>query len=392
MRPVPEATSSLVTIARAVNGTTDLTEALRLVCRELARLTLAETVAAYLLDVEGKEIRPAAAYHVPKHTLEVLTTTALPLAAQGFAQSVFTAGHVAWSDDVQNDPRFAFPLFRAFPHRSGLIIPLSVDGAVAGAFYLVWWQEQRQVPEGVVTVLETIGQLVGMLLKNAQLARVAETRRRSAEAAEGRHRLLFDRNLAGVLWTRRDGRIVDCNESLARLLGYDSRQEVLGHDVQSFYMNQADREGVLAGIAPGGMADGRELYWRRRDGTPVWLRVNLRATAEGWFEGILIDISSEKRVAQAERAASELRAVAMLAAATAHEINNPLAILLGQLTMLAREYPENARTAKIVAAAERIRDIVSRMTNITRIEASEQYPGTSPPMLDIRKSGDARAP
>jgi len=82
----------------------------------------------------------------------------------------------------------------------------------------------------------------------------------------------------------------------------------------------------------------------------------------------------------------------MLAAATAHEINNPLAILLGQLTMLAREYPENARTAKIVAAAERIRDIVSRMTNITRIEASEQYPGTSPPMLDIRKSGDARDP
>jgi len=112
---VPEATSSLVTIARAVNGTTDLTETLRLVCRELARLTLAETVAAYLLDVEGKEIRPAAAYHVPKHTLEVLTTTALPLAAQGFAQSVFTAGHVAWSDDVQNDPRSRFRCFARSP-------------------------------------------------------------------------------------------------------------------------------------------------------------------------------------------------------------------------------------------------------------------------------------
>jgi PAS domain S-box-containing protein len=389
---VPETTSSLLTIARVVNGTKDLTETLRLVCRELARLTLAETVAAYLLDVEGKEIRPVAAYHVPKPTLELLTTTALPLAAQGFAQSVFTAGHVAWSDDVQNDPRFAFPLFRVFPHRSSVIIPLSVDGAVAGAFYLVWWQERRQVPEGVVTVLETIGQLVGMLLKNAELARVAETRRRSAEAAEGRHRLLFDRNLAGVLWTRRDGRIVDCNESLARLLGYESRQEVLGRDVRDFYAEPSDREKVLAGIEPGGMADGRELYWRRRDGTPVWLRVNLRATAEGWFEGILIDISSEKRVAQAERAAAELRAVAMLAAATAHEINNPLAVLLGQLTMLARESPESSRTAKIVAAAERIRDIVGRMTNITRIEASEAYRGTAPPMLDIRKSGDARDP
>src|SRR3989441_12980451 len=231
-----------------------------------------------------------------------------------------------------------------------------------------------------------------MLLKNAQLARVAETRRRSAEAAEGRHRLLFDRNLAGVLWTRRDGRIVDCNESLARLLGYESRQEVLGRDVRDFYAEPNDREKVLAGIEPGGMVDGRELHWRRRDGTPVWLRVNLRATAEGWFEGILIDISDEKRVAQAERAASELRAVAMLAAATAHEINNPLAVLLGQLTMLGREYPESPRTAKIVAAAERIRDIVGRMTNITRVEASEQDPGAAPPMLDIRKTGGARGP
>src|SRR5919198_1200809 len=104
---MPDATSSLLTIARVVNGTTDLTETLRLVCRELARLTLAETVAAYLLDAEGQEIRPAAGYHVPKHTRELLTKATLPLAAQGFAAGVFTAGRVVWSDDVQNDPRFA---------------------------------------------------------------------------------------------------------------------------------------------------------------------------------------------------------------------------------------------------------------------------------------------
>ncbi|PYM41942.1 MAG: hypothetical protein DME12_09460 [Candidatus Rokuibacteriota bacterium] len=386
---MPDATSSLLTIARAVNETTDLTETLRLVCRELARLTLAETVAAYLVDAEGKEIRPVAAYHVPKHTLELLTKTALPLAAQGFAAGVFTAGHVVWSDDVQNDPRFAFPLFRVFPHRSGLIIPLAVDGAVTGAFYLVWWQERRDFPEGRVIVLETIGQLVGTLLKNAALGRVAEARRRAAEVAEERYRLLFDRNLAGVLWNHGDGRIIDCNESLARLLGYDSREEVLGHNVRDFYVDPSDREKVLAGIEPGGTVDGRELRWRRRDGTLVWLRVNLRATAEGWFEGILIDTSGEKRVAQAEREAAELRAVAMLAAATAHEINNPLAIVLGQLTLLERESPGNPRAAKIVAAAERIRDIVSRMTNIARVEASQHESANLPPMLDIRKSGDA---
>src|SRR2546429_4042513 len=113
---MPDATSSLLTIARAVNGTTDLTETLRLVCRELARLTLAETVAAYLLDAEGKEIRPAAAYHVPKHTLELLMNTTLPLAVQGFAASVFTAGRAGWGGAGQNNPRVAFSLFLPVPH------------------------------------------------------------------------------------------------------------------------------------------------------------------------------------------------------------------------------------------------------------------------------------
>jgi hypothetical protein len=48
--------------------------------------------------------------------------------------------------------------------------------------------------------------------------------------------------------------------------------------------------------------------------------------------------------------------------------------------------------AKIVAAAERIRDIVGRMAGITRIEVAEQTGATLPPMLDIRKSSDPPGP
>ena len=120
--------------------------------------------------------------------------------------------------------------------------------------------------------------------------------------------------------------------------------------------------------------------------------MNLRAIGDGSFEGILVDISDGKRVAQAEREAAELRAVAMLATGAAHEINNPLTILLGQLTLLARENPGGPRLPKIVAAAERIRDIVGRMAGITRIEVAQQSSATLPPMLDVRKSGDAPGP
>ena len=59
-------TAALLAVARVASATTDFGEALRLICRELARLTGAETVAAYVRQAEGAELRPVAAYRVPK--------------------------------------------------------------------------------------------------------------------------------------------------------------------------------------------------------------------------------------------------------------------------------------------------------------------------------------
>src|SRR5882762_4356724 len=74
---MPEPSASLLRIARVVSETTDLTETLRLICRELAHLMGAETVSAYLLDHARALIRPVAAYHVPKNALDLLRTTTL---------------------------------------------------------------------------------------------------------------------------------------------------------------------------------------------------------------------------------------------------------------------------------------------------------------------------
>ena len=65
-------TAALLAVARVASATTDFSEALRLICRELAKLTGAETVAAYVRQSEGAELSPVAAYRVPKPALEVL--------------------------------------------------------------------------------------------------------------------------------------------------------------------------------------------------------------------------------------------------------------------------------------------------------------------------------
>jgi PAS domain S-box-containing protein len=44
-----------------------------------------------------------------------------------------------------------------------------------------------------------------------------------------RYRVLFEQNVAGIILTNADGRIVDCNEPYARIFGLDSRGELLAH-------------------------------------------------------------------------------------------------------------------------------------------------------------------
>jgi GAF domain-containing protein/FixJ family two-component response regulator/two-component sensor histidine kinase len=170
---------SMLAIASAIGTTLDLREALRRVCRALVRLTDADTAAAYLHDPGRDLLVPTAAYHVPKDALPTLTTATIPLREQGFHLPLWQSRRPVVSDDVGRDPRFTHELFRAIPHRSGLLLPLILDEDVAGAFYLVWWQRRRAFTDRELAVLEQISGEVALLLRNARLfARADEDRRR----------------------------------------------------------------------------------------------------------------------------------------------------------------------------------------------------------------------
>jgi len=98
-----------------------------------------------------------------------------------------------------------------------------------------------------------------------------------------------------------------------------------------------------------------------------------------------------ERAATAEREAEALRAVAQLANAAAHEINNPLAVIMAHLDLLARRYQNDAQTVQRIDrardAARRIADMIVHMGRITRLELSEQSPNL-PPILDLRRSSE----
>lgn len=129
--------------------------------------------------------------------------------------------------------------------------------------------------------------------------------------------------------------------------------------------------------------------------TPIWfplLMVNL--VGIGLVARLFADVASSEAGEASRREAAELRATTLLARAAAHEINNPLNVVIGGLTIVGRRQPPGTEDAdwiaRATAGAHQIKDIVARMNRITEVRTTEGE-GTAPPMLDVRKSSTDRS-
>jgi PAS domain S-box-containing protein len=195
----------------------------------------------------------------------------------------------------------------------------------------------------------------------------------------------------------RDGNIVAANAAWQRFFAPDDASA--GGAVGRKYLDvwKTERGGEVAAIEMG-MGDvlgkvrrefsGEISQWQGADRR--WFAVRItRFEGDGGMRAVVAheDITERKRAEEAERREESLRSVARLASAAAHEINNPLAIIMGNVEIIAHHIDESAtdRIRPTLDAVERIRLIVQRMTRITNLKLSQQSPSL-PEMLDLRSS------
>jgi len=231
-----------------------------------------------------------------------------------------------------------------------------------------------------------LAELKGVSGALGEAMELLQTRSAALLESEQRYRTMFARNPAGMSLTLEDGRILDCNDAFARILGFERPAEVLSANIGDFYAQPKEREQLLERVKAEGTAVNVELQFRRRDGRLIWILASVirgSGSPRSDFEATLIDITEQK-------AADELRSIARLANAAAHEINNPLTLILGRLAMLRDDLslkPETReRVGQMLAAAERIREIVIDMNRLTRVQLFEHAGRGLPEMIDIRKS------
>jgi PAS domain S-box-containing protein len=118
--------------------------------------------------------------------------------------------------------------------------------------------------------------------------------------AERRYRELFDSIQEGLFFATPDGRFLDVNDAMVRMLGYASREELLRADVGThLYPVPAARERFLRALAERGVLRNYEETLRRKDGTLLHTLQNITAVRGvsgkiAQIRGLMLDVTEQK--------------------------------------------------------------------------------------------------
>ena len=96
------------------------------------------------------------------------------------------------------------------------------------------------------------------------------------ESTDQLREFIFQGNLAGIVHTTVDGRILDCNDALVRMLGYSSREELRGMRAPQLYYDPSERDRLLRRVTLSREVREAEVCFRRRDQSRCWTLLNIR--------------------------------------------------------------------------------------------------------------------
>lgn len=161
---------------------------------------------------------------------------------------------------------------------------------------------------------------------------------RMVEESRERYRRLFHHDIAGNFVTTPDGKILNCNQAFARILGCDTVDECLGTDAEEFYPEGGAREEFVQQVRTAGEVRNRRGTLIRKDGEPVRVLENARGEFDergrlSEIHGHLVDVTREERVQEQLRLSSRMEAVGRLAAGVAHDFNNFLTAIRGAIEL-----------------------------------------------------------
>ncbi|HET6929320.1 MAG TPA: PAS domain S-box protein [Candidatus Acidoferrum sp.] len=193
---------------------------------------------------------------------------------------------------------------------------------------------------------------------------------KALERSESSFRSVVEDAPYGIYRASIAGDLILVNLALQKMLGYDSREELLQTNAGThIYRHASEHEKFTQTVVEEQSFKDLELEWKRKDGAPITVRcsgwpVKDETGAVTYLEVFAEDVTERRVLERQLRMAQKMEAVGRLSGGIAHDFNNLLGVIMGYSQVLKRSL--GSANPLLFEHAEEIEKASQRAVSLTR--------------------------
>jgi len=318
---------------------------------------------------EGKDLVYKASHNLPE---ELKKLGREPVEGSMCGRVLTSGGPLIIRNLQTTSPWRKYKAVRRYDLKTYAGVPLfSHEGKTIGALCLLA-DEDREFSEEDIKILTLFAQRASAEIEREELVN-------QLRESEARYRGFFEQASDGMLVVDGEGgRILETNRRFQRLSAYP-RDELLGMKIEEF---RPPENGSQFDEFTRGLVDGKEAF----DDVPIKARggelfyADIRASAltlsgRKVFQCLVRDITEKKKIRERMIHSERLASLGELAAAVAHEINNPTHTIFAYSHLLLEEVGDDGKKREwlemMVSEASRVKKIVQGLLEFARRKEPE---------------------